>query len=169
MPNLRRFRRVRLVWLFRAFAFCFCWYVIFSAVRSSKGLLTLCPNDQDCTRAAAAARIWQTVSSGFFPPLLAHPLQEQLGDRGESLMPNQALVFSPLVVIESQLHFLVFKTTLYVPARERHQQQRLHTRFRRRVADEILDFLWLQNVACHDQVSRPAGVAIFHLRIEAYV
>src|SRR6516225_6527437 len=123
MPNLRRFRRVRLVWLFRAFAFCFCWYVIFSAVRSSKGLLTLCPNDQDCTTAAAAARIWQTVSSGFFPPLLAHALQEQVRDRSQSLVPNQTLIFSPLVMIESQLRFLVFKTTLHVPTRECHQQQ----------------------------------------------
>src|SRR5262245_52884654 len=98
MPSRRSLRRVRLVWLFRALAFCFCWYAIFSAVRSSSFLLACFPNDHDCTKAAAAVRIWQTVSSGFFPPLLPSFFQEQVSNRGQCLMSHQASIFSPLVV-----------------------------------------------------------------------
>src|SRR6266852_2231013 len=169
MPSLRSLRRVRLVWLLRALAFCCCWYVIVSAVRSSSALPAFIPNDHDCTRAAAAVRIWQTVNSGFFPPLLADAFQEQMGHGRQGLVSDQAAVFSPFIMIKAQFGFLVFKTTFYVPTREGHQQQRLQSSFWGCVADKIFDLLRFENVACYEQMTRRAGVAVLQMRVKAYV
>src|SRR5215510_9245758 len=98
MPSSRSLRRVRLVWLFRALAFCFCWYWIFLAVRCNSFLPAFFPKDHDCTKAAAAVRIWQTVNSGFFPPLHPDSLQEQVADGRQGLVSHQAPIIAALVM-----------------------------------------------------------------------
>jgi len=148
------------VWLLRALAFCFCWYWIFSAVRANSFLPAFFPKDHDCTKAAAAVRIWQTVSSGFFPPLLPQAFQEQMTDGGQGLVSHQAAIVSAFVMIEPQFAFLVFETAFHMPTREGHQQQRLHTCFGGRVADKVFDLIGLENAARHQQVAALAGIAV---------
>src|SRR6266511_5784446 len=146
-PSSCSLRRVCLVWLTRAAAFRLCVYPMRSAVRSSSRCPALLPSPHDCTNAAAAARTWHTVTSGFFPPQpLSHPRAKQVRQRRQPLVPQQPLVIPPFVVVEAQLGLLVLEAALLVPARERHQQQRRDRRPGRGVADEVLHLVVVQGV-----------------------
>ena len=150
-------------------AFLRCWYLIFSAVRSNRSLLALFPNDQDCIKAAAAVRTWQTVNSGFFPPLLPHAFQEQVRDCRQRLVADKPSIFSSFVMIESQFGF----------ARPQNNVPRANERRRptatsapgvgRSIADKVLDFLRLQNITHHEQMTGLAGVAVLPLWVESHL
>src|SRR5947209_4358404 len=119
MPNSRSLRFVVLVWLLRAWALRRWWYVILAAVFSnnwSDACWSL--SHQDCISAATAVCSWHTVNSRFFPPFLPHLGEEQITDRRHYQVTFQAQVAPPLVVIQSDLAFVVLKTTLHAPTRK---------------------------------------------------
>src|SRR5512142_3224488 len=125
MPSSRSLRRVRFVWLFRAWAFRRCAHRIFLAAFASSFSFDRREDiPQQRTNAASAVCSWQTVSSGFFPPeFLAHPRQEQVAHRREDQVSLQPQVTPALVLVQPDLALLVLKTTLHAPAREGDQQQ----------------------------------------------
>src|SRR4051812_11560413 len=115
-PRSRSLRRVRFAWLTRAAAFFCCAYRIFPAVRSSSRADARRPIHHDRTSAFTAARTWHTVSPGFFPPqALLLPAAEQVRQRRQPLVAQQALVAPPLVVVEAQLRLLVLEAPLLAP------------------------------------------------------
>src|SRR5258708_7425403 len=130
MPNACNLRRVLLVWPFRARALRCCARVISAEVRSSNALGTDKLNHQNGINAATAVWIWHSVNSRFLPPeLLAHPRQEQVAHAAQNQVAFQSLVATALELVQANLGFLVLKTTLHAPPRERHEQQVLHRRF----------------------------------------
>jgi hypothetical protein len=68
MPNSRNRRRVRLVWPFPAAALRHWACSISAEVRSSNFFGGQRFNHQNAISAETAVCIWQSVSSGFFPP-----------------------------------------------------------------------------------------------------
>jgi len=84
IPSRRSFRFVALVWLARAWALRRWWYCIVSAVRWNKRSVEIGSSHQDWTTALVARWIWQTVTSGFFPPQpLAGDREKQVTDRSQ--------------------------------------------------------------------------------------
>ncbi len=136
MPSSRNLRRVRLVWLLRAAAFRFCAHAIFlAAFASTLSFDRRDLNPQHRTNAAIAVCSWQTVSSGFFPrPFLSHTRQEQVAQATEDQVSLQAQVAPALILVQSDLAFLVLEATFHSPARERDQKQDREARPGRRVA-----------------------------------
>src|SRR5438309_6437378 len=123
MPRACSRRRVRLVWHRRATAPRHCARSISADVRSSNAFGGLRLNHQNGINAATAVCTWHSVSSGFSPPeLLPHPRQEQVTDATEDQVAFQTPVASALVLVQPDLGFLVFKTALDPPSRERHEQ-----------------------------------------------
>ena len=71
---------MRLRWLFRERALRSWVSVMMSAARCRREVTAFPVSHHDWTKAAAAVRTWQTVSSRFFPPpLLMHAGEEQMG------------------------------------------------------------------------------------------
>src|SRR6266496_1865813 len=169
MPSFVSLRLAVLVWLLRATALRCWWYWIISAVRWNKALVADSSSHQDCTTALLAARIWQTVTSGFFSPqLLAGHHQEQVAHGREDQVSFEADPRSALPVCQSHFSFLVFETALDRPARKGDLQQLGQRRFGRRITDEILD-LFRERVAAHQQVPADRRQALGVLRIEQRV
>src|SRR5512143_2552253 len=155
MPSACNRRRVRLVWYLRARAFLRCVRSISSDIRSSNFLGGHMLSHQNGISAATAVCTWHSVSSGFFPPELPpHPRQEQVAHHAQDQVALQPLVAPALVLIQSDLAFLVFKATLHSPPRGRDQQQHTDRRLRGGVTDEELQLLGVQHVAGDDQVQR---------------
>src|SRR5580693_4452198 len=135
MPNARNFFRVRFVWLLRVTALRrWCHTIFLAALASSFSSARGDDKPQERTSAAMAVCNWQTVSSGFSPPLfLSHPRQEQVAHRRQNQVAFQSEITTAFVLIQADLTLLVFKATFHTPARERHQQQDFNTGLRRRV------------------------------------
>src|SRR3954447_20846919 len=162
MPNSSSFLTVVLVWLFRAWAFRRCAYLILLAVLSSS-LSTSFGSEihHDRTKADIAVCSWQTVSSGFFfRPSLPHARQEQVTHGRDDQVASQPQVAAALVLIQADLALVVLEAPLHAPAREGHQQEDPHRRPRRRVADEELHLLGIQDVAGDHQAKPLAGEAV---------
>ena len=71
---------MRLRWLLRERALRSWVSVMMSAARCRREVTAFPVSHHDWTKAAAAVRTWQTVSSRFFPPpLLMHAGEEQVG------------------------------------------------------------------------------------------
>ena len=119
MPSCLSLRLVVLVWLLRTMALRRWWYWMASAVRSKSSLLALSSSHQDCTTALVAARTWQTVTSGFFPPqLLTDGCQKQVAHGGEDQVPFQADLATPLPVRQAHFSLLVLEAAFDRPARK---------------------------------------------------
>jgi hypothetical protein len=117
MPNSRSFRRVALQWLLRAGAFLLCLRAIFSAARSYSGWEARPSSHHDLTTAAAARWTWQSVSSGFFPPMsLVDSRQQQVAHRRDRQVPLQPQPAAALVVPQADFPFLVLETPCPSPA-----------------------------------------------------
>lgn len=138
MPNARSFFRVRFAWLLRATALQRWHHAIFlAALASSFSSARGDDKPQERTSAAIAVCNWQTVSSGFFPPLfLSHSRQEQVAHSRQNQVPFQSQVTAAFVLIQADFTLLIFKATFHMPARERYQQQDFDIGLRRRVAHE---------------------------------
>src|SRR5215469_11080224 len=117
MPSSRNLRRVRLMWLLRAVVRRCCAHVIFLAAFSSSWSLDRRDvNPHDRTNAAIAVCSWQTVSSGFFPPpFLTHSRQEQVAQAAEDQVSFQPQVAPSLVLVQTDLAFLVLEATFHSP------------------------------------------------------
>src|SRR6516162_335244 len=147
MPVARNFRRVSFAWQRRASALRRCARRMFAAALSSNAARADRLSAHDSTKALNAVRTWHTVRPGlFFPPPGAHPGAEQVGQRHQPLVADQPRVTAPLEVVQAQLGLAVLKAALDAPAAEADQQQGLHRRARRRVADEVLDLRATQRV-----------------------
>src|SRR5512143_1556049 len=171
MPSSRSLRRVRFLWLSRAWAFRRSAHVIFlTAWASNSPIDRSDDNPQERTNAANAVCNWQTVSSGFFPPeFLTHPRQEQVTDRRDNQVTLQSQVTPALVLVQPDLALLVLEATFHPPAREGDQQQSPDAGPRRRVAHEELDLARVEHVAGHQQVEHRVRQAIRPLDREHHV
>src|SRR5262245_571671 len=120
MPSSRSLRRVRLVWLFRAWALRRCAHVIFLTTVSTSFCFARCDdNPQDRTRADIAVCSWQTVSSGFFfHRFLPHPRQEQVAHRRQEQVTFQPQVAAAFVLVQADLTLVVLEATFHTPPRE---------------------------------------------------
>src|SRR5215469_10067175 len=109
--------RVRLMWLLRALALRCCAHVIFRAAFSrSWSCDRRDVSPQERTNAAIAVCNWQTVSSGFFPPpFLTHSRQEQVAHAAEDQVSFQSQVTPSLVLVQTDLAFLVLEATFHSP------------------------------------------------------
>src|SRR5512142_2153958 len=115
MPRSCNRRRVRFVWLLRAWALRRCARVILAAACASS-LSTAWASDshQERTKAATAVCSWQTVRSGFFPPpLLPHPRQEQQAHRREEQVAFQPHMAPALVVLQADLAFVILEAPFH--------------------------------------------------------
>ena len=161
-PILRNFRRVRLRWLFRERALRAWVSRMMRAARSTHWLAAVRESHHDWTNAEAAVRIWQTVSSGFFPPpLLMHAGEKQVGQGRDRLMTHQANLGTAFKMIEAQFRFLVLKRALHAPPREGHVQQYRQPCVLRCFRNEELEHIRLQHAPGNDQVHRRHGQVIF--------
>ena len=80
-----------------------CCFVMTVATFAKYFLRTWPHTHRELTSAELAVRTWQTVSSGFFPPLLLAGLrEEQLGYRGHDQVALQALVVADFKVTQAQ-------------------------------------------------------------------
>lgn len=156
MPSSRSLSRMRFPWLLRAAALRRCAQAIFlAAFASTCSLDRRDDNPHERTNAAIAVCSWQTVSSvAFFPPFLPHPRQEQVADTTDDQVTFQPQVTPPLVLVQSDLGFLVLEATFHSPARKSDQEQGPHTRAGRCVAHKELQLRGVQHVARDQQVER---------------
>ena len=116
IPSRLSLRLAVLVWLSRAWALRHWWYCMVSAVRWNNFSVDAGSSHHDWTTALAARRIWETVTSGFFPPQpLAGNRQKQVTDRGQYQVPLQARPCAPFPMTQPHFAFLVLKATLDRP------------------------------------------------------
>lgn len=111
-----------------------------------------------------ASASWLIVRPGvIFPPraLLEH--EEQVGDAGQDQVPLDAAVVSHLRVVEPQFGLGVLEAPLDAPARERHAQELLRPRPRRRVREEVFHLARLR-VARNQQCAAACSVPLAALR-----
>src|SRR5215216_4147159 len=147
MPARRKLRRVSFVWHRRASALRRCARSIFRPTFSNSGVREPRLRPHDSTNALKAVLTWHGVSSGFSPPpALTRLHTEQVRQRHQPLVPYQSRITAALEVIKPQLRFLILEATLHAPTCERHQQQLLHRRPCRRVADEVLHLVAVERV-----------------------
>src|SRR6476469_7080056 len=126
MPRACSRRRVRLVWHRRASALRRCARTIFSEVRFTNACGGLRFNHQNGISAATAVWTWHSVRSGFFPPeVLSHSRQEQVAGATQDQVSFQSSVAPTLILVQTDLTFLVLETSLHSPPREGYQQHRL--------------------------------------------
>ena len=154
MPSARNLFRVRFVWLLRATALRrWCHAIFLAAFASNFSSARGDDKPQERISAATAVCSWQTVSSGFSPPLfLSHPRQEQVAHRRQNQVAFQSQVTAAFVLIQADLTLLVFKATFHTPARECHQQQDFNIGVRRRIAHEEFQLAGIKYVSGHQQV-----------------
>src|SRR5271165_3973309 len=154
MPSARNLFRVRFVWLLRATALRrWCHAIFLAALASSFSSARGDDKPQDRTSAAMAVCTWQTVSSGFSPPLfLSHPRQEQVAHRRQNQVAFQSQVAAAFVLIQADPALLVLETTFHTPARERHQKQDLDAGLRGCAAHEEFQLAGIKDVSGHQQV-----------------
>ena len=114
------------------------------------------PQEQT-SRAATAVCNWQTVSSGFPPPLfLSHSRQEQVAHRRQNQVAFQSQVAAAFVLIpgRSRSSWSSKQRFTRQSARECHQEQDFDTGLRRRVAQpEEFQLAGIQQyISGHQQV-----------------
>src|SRR5208283_5732050 len=113
MPSLRNCRLRFLTWQIWDCKLRHWTSVMISASTRKKLRRTWPVSHNDRTSDPAAWRIWQTVSSGFFPPpLLSDLAQEQMADGCKQQVPLEREVITDLEVIHPQFALFLFEAGL---------------------------------------------------------
>ena len=104
MPFARKHWSVAFQWPRRAWALRSCVIANCAAITSARFREHRPPLYQIGTRNRVAVRTWQTVTSGFFPPLLLAELgQEQMTHAGQDQVALDRKVVADLEVVHAQL------------------------------------------------------------------
>src|SRR5882672_6574277 len=111
--------------------------------------------------ALAAVRTWQTVNSGFFPPIfLVNFSQEHQTCRADSQVSFERPIVPHLKVVQPDLSLVVLETTLHGEAREADAEYFLLRRCRGTVGHEVFHLLRIQRIAGDDQPTRSSGFSV---------
>ena len=163
-------RIVRRLWLRAALLFRRCVNANCATIDSARLREQRPPQNQRGQSLAAAVRTWQSVSPGFFPPMLhAEFAEKHMAEAAENQMPLDRAEFTHLKMVHPKLGFAVFEGPLDDPPRKGYPQKYLGRGSRRRITDKVFDLRVVQRIARRQQMIRPRRQTVLIGQIDRHM